>query len=180
MIRPIWLLATTALITLAGCSDDKAETGEQGSSISIDLDDSDGRATAVASDGGNDSVALDLPGGIAANLKLPAGAIKGESFDIDGVGMYPGAVVRSVKVNASDRGPDKRATVAIGFTAPGDAAAVADWYQKQFEDKALRVTRSGDTVSGRKADGDDFTIAVTGEGGGQARGLVTIVDAKRG
>ena len=108
---------------------------------------------------------------------MPEGLGDASKIDIDGVGLYPGAKVRSVKVNASDTAT-KRAVVQIGFTAPGDAAAVADWYQQQFDAKTMKVTRNGETLTGKTEDGDDFTVALTAAGAGQANGLVTLVNAK--
>lgn len=186
MVRSAVLLAAASLLTLAGCSDHKVatDTAENGGvHISIDSDDSkSASAAAVTIDGDTDSskLELNLPGGIEAKVKLPEGMTNDSHFDIDGVGLYPGAKVRSVKVNASDAAETKRAVVQIGFTAPGDAAAVADWYQQQFDAKSMKVSRSGETLSGKNEDGDDFTIALTSAGAGSAKGLVTIIDAKKG
>ena len=103
-------------------------------------------------------------------------------IDIAGIGLYPGAKVRSNKVNAgaassARSGPDsKTATVQVGFSAPGDAAAVADWYQRQFGAKGTKVTRRGESLAGTTDDGDAFTIAMTPAGSGASRGLATITD----
>ena len=175
MLRPALILV--ASLTLAACSDRKVETETPDNKVSISID-SDAKATAA--DGESSKLELNLPGGIEAKINLPDGIGESGKFDIDGIGLYPGAVVRSVKVNASEAAATKRAEVQIGFTAPADAAVVADWYQQAFEAKNRAVTRSGETLSGKDADGDDFTIVLTGAGAGKAKGLVTIVDAAKG
>lgn len=186
MQRFIVPIAGAALLALTACGDSKVETAksEKGASVSIDIDKDESKpatASAVAIDGDTDSgkFELSLPGGIEAKVNLPDGIGKEGKFDIDGVGLYPGAVVRSVKVNAS-AAEAKRAVVQIGFTAPGDAAAVADWYQQQFDAKHRAVTRSGETLSGKTEDGDDFTIALASAGAGRSSGILTITDAKSG
>ena len=165
------LFITASLLALAACSDSKTETDKAGgTSVSVDID-----SSKSADSGGK--VEISLPGGVAAKVSVPEGLGDASKIDIDGVGLYPGAKVRSVKVNASDTAT-KRAVVQIGFTAPGDAAAVADWYQQQFDAKTMKVTRNGETLTGKTEDGDDFTVALTAAGAGQANGLVTLVNAK--
>jgi uncharacterized glyoxalase superfamily protein PhnB len=66
--------------------------------------------------------------------------------------------------------------VKIGFSAPADAAAVADWYQQQFEAKKIAVARSGETLTGTTRDGDQFTLALQSAGAGAAKGQLTIID----
>jgi hypothetical protein len=66
--------------------------------------------------------------------------------------------------------------VNIGFSAPADAAAVADWYEKQFAEKRVAVTRSGETLTGKTDKGNDFRLALTPDAKG-AKGQLTITDA---
>ena len=101
-------------------------------------------------------------------------------FDINGVGLFPGARVRSININAADRRDTRTAVVKIGFTAPGDAAAVADWYQQQFDAKGTKVARSGETLTGTTDDGDAFSLAIEAAGAGASKGLLTITDTKHG
>ncbi len=187
------VLAGAGLLALAACGDSKVETAEadtsadKGVSISIDAKD-DSSATAAASEAGG-AVNIDadtdtgkfdlkLPGGIEANVSVPGGMIDKTDFDIDGVGLYPGAKVGAVNVKAlaGKESGQGSATVRIGFSAPADAAAVADWYQQQFEAKKIAVTRKGETLSGKTEDGDDFTLALVQAGAGAAKGELTIVD----
>ena len=202
-MKPVLLLAVAAL-SLAACnrheSADKSDG--KGASISIAIDDKDDgkdgasdaasdatsdadakpadtKTGALAIDGDTESgqVAVTLPGGFGATVKVPKGMADNSHFDIDGVGLYPGAKVGSVNVRAVGGGAP--ATVKIGFTASADAAAVADWYQQQFDAKKISVTRRGETLTGKTSDGDDFTLAMEKAATG-TRGVLTIVDAKEG
>lgn len=175
------------LLALAGCSD-KPE--EKGSSVTIDLGSSDGeRASAAAADtdedivsiasgAGKGEVAINLPGGIGGKFKVPADIMSDARIDIDGVSLYPGAKVRTVNVRANKKDGQREGTVRIGFDAPADAAAVADWYQQQLAAKQVKATRSGETLTGTTSDGDSFTLAMTAATEG-SRGELTIVDSKR-
>lgn len=186
MPKPALYLAATALLALAACSDSKVETekADAGSKVSIAVDgnsESDTRSdVTVNADTDTGKFELKLPGGIEAKVNLPEGIGEHGKFDIDGVGLYPGAKVRGVNVNASDTKDSKQAVVKISFSAPADAAAVADWYQQQFEAKHKTVTRSGETLSGSTDDGDAFTIALDAAGTGASKGLLTIIDSKDG
>jgi ABC-type glycerol-3-phosphate transport system substrate-binding protein len=184
MSKSALFVATTALLVLAACSEGKVETekADTGSEVSIAID---GNAktetrTNVTIDGDTETgkFELSLPGGIEAKINLPEGIGEGGKFDIDGVGLYPGAKVRGVNVNAADAKTTKQAVVKISFSAPADAAVVADWYQQQFEAKQKTVTRSGESLSGTTDDGDAFTIALDAAGTGASKGLLTIIDSK--
>jgi hypothetical protein len=148
--------------------DAPAEPGK----VSIDID-------TVGDESADGKLEISLPGGIAAKVNLPGDIGTGSKFDIDGVGLYPGASVKSVKVDAGAARETGSATVQIGFRAPGDAAAVADWYQQQFEAKRITITRKGETLSGVAADGDAFTIALRPDGNGASSGVTTIISRDR-
>lgn len=179
------LLAGAALLALTACGGSKEPEAEVKKEVSISLNEEGDTATAEARsvdiDANNETgqVAVKLPGGIEANVKVPGGEmLEKADFDIDGVGLYPGAKVGSVNVKAlSGKGEGKgTATVKIGFSAPADAAAVADWYQQQFEAKKIAVSRSGEMLTGTTKDGDQFTLALTQAGAGAAKGQLTLID----
>lgn len=185
------LVAAAALLGLAGCSDNNVETqkADKGTKVSISIDGTEAENAAAMADasadvniaGDTDSgkVEIKLPGGLEAKVNIPEGVANNAKFDIDGVGLYPGAKVGSIKVNATGKKTDGKkghdATVNIGFTAPADAAVVADWYQQQFDAKKIAVRRSGETLSGKTDDGDDFTLALSPAATG-ASGLLSIRD----
>jgi hypothetical protein len=179
-------VAATVLLALSACSDSKVETekADSGSKVSIAIDgsgDKTAASTEVTIDGDTETgkFELKLPGGIEAKVNLPEGVGENGTFDIDGVGLYPGARVQGVNVNASDTKTTRQAVVKITFSAPSDAAAVADWYQQQFDAKQKAVTRKGETLSGTTDDGDAFTIALNAAGTGASKGLLTIIDGKQ-
>lgn len=175
------LLAATALLAIAGCSKQDDENREKSTSISIDTgDDKKGGTVSIDTDSDTGKMALKLPGGFAANVNVPGGLPDKASFDVDGVGLYPGARVSKIKVDASDRDGAHDAVVVMGFTAPADAAAVADWYQNQLEAKKVGVVRNGETLTGKTEDGNDFTLALAPGETGNALGTLTIRDAKKG
>lgn len=169
------LLITAALgaaLATTACEVEKAPAADAPRSVSIVINSGD------KTGGGKTSgqVEVSLPDGIAAKLGLPVGPQNGEKLNVAGVGLYPGARLSAVKVDARTRADAQTARVEFGFSAPGDAAAVADWYQQQFEAKGNKVTRQGETLSGIAADGDRFTLAMAPAGTGASRGLVTITD----
>lgn len=176
-------VAATALLLVGGCGRDEAETKTSGVSVAVDAENDKAAEIDVDTSDVNTSdvsgkVAVSLPGGLQADIKMPKG-MSGDGvdakFDIDGVGLYPGAKVGAFNVRAFDGKSGDNAVVKIGFTAPADAAAVADWYQRQFEAKGIAVSRSGEMLSGKQKDGDDFTLAMVPAAGGST-GTLTIAD----
>ena len=120
MSRSILLLAAVATMALGACSESKVETAKS-HGVSIDTDTgTTASATHITIDGDTDSdkLAVRLPGGIEAKVNLPGGMVNVGRFDIDGVGLYPGAKVHSVDVNAADAARTDSAVLKIGFAAP--------------------------------------------------------------
>jgi hypothetical protein len=170
-------MVLAAALALVACRESNVETAradpDSGIEISIDSDD----APASAETGEPGLVEVQLPGGLGAKVKVPGGLGDDGEFDIAGVGLYPGARVGAIAVNAVNANkPGGRAVVNIGFSAPADAAAIADWYEQQFADKRVAIKRSGDTLTGKTSDGDDFSLALTPDAKG-AKGQLTITDA---
>lgn len=181
MLKPVMVVMLAAVIlVLPACGNDSAEADGKGNSLRVSIDGEDtagGDATVdIAGDADSGKLELKLPGGLEIKTAMPKGVMHGSDFDIEGVGLYPGAKVASVNVNARAGKDNGNAVVKLGFSSPGDAAAVADWYEQQFAAKKVAVTRNGETFSGKTDDGDDFTLAMTPADGG-TRGLLTIIDA---
>lgn len=174
MREMLMTIAGAALLATTACDIEKAPAADTPHSVSIAID--AGGETSASGDRTPGKVEITLPGGIAAKVDVPGGIEKGGKFDVGGVGLYPGAKVGSVKVNAGTAVTSQTATVEFGFSAPGDAAAVADWYQREFDAKGTTATRRGESLSGTTRDGDSFTIAMEPAGTGTSRGLVTITD----
>lgn len=177
------LIATAALLALAACGKKEADAPKADASASAGWNaDSDNKQVVIEADSDTGKLAMQLPGGIEADLKLPpamAAKMAGESkFDIDGVGTYPGATVKTMKVQATEKGADKRAVVDISFAAPDAPAKVADWYEKAFADKGRSVTRAGDVLTGTTEDGNPFTLTISPAATGST-GQIRIVDTKK-
>ncbi len=179
-MKCLMMVAAIGLVALGGCGsryNDKHEDG--GVKVSINGNDKEADAAWEKDDGDGKGVklSLSLPGGFNAKLDVPGKMMGRGKFDIDGVGLYPGSKVNSVDVNAGVS--PKRAEVNIGFVAPADAAAVADWYQGQFDAKGVKTARSGDTFTGKSDDDDDFTLTLAAAGSGKSSGLLTIIGSKK-
>ncbi len=164
---PAMLFAAVALLAVAACGRHH--------------DDDDKAVTITAGDGSGETstVELKLPGGFEAKVKGPARMGEHSHVDIDGVGLYPGAKLGGVqvKVDASDE-KGHEANVDLSFSAKSDPAAVADWYQQQFEAKGVTATRTGNALSGKSKDGDDFTVTAAANKDGGTAGTIAIRDSK--
>jgi len=138
----------------------------------------DSAAVQFHADTDSGEMALKLPGGIEGRIKLPEGLDGDSEFDLDEVGRYPGAKLTGVDVKAFGNDDKTRARVQLGFTAPGRAAKVADWYEKAFVAKGRSVRRSGNSLSTTTADGEPLVMALRDGAGGITSGQITIRDEK--
>jgi hypothetical protein len=177
-MKHLMTVAAIGLVALGGCGWRHEKKDDSGVKISINSDDKDAGWNGDDKDNKGVKLSLNLPGGFNAKLNVPGAMSEHGKFDIHGVGLYPGATVNAVDVNAGKA--TERTEVKIGFAAPGDASAVADWYQAQFEAKKITTQRSGDTFAGKNDDGADFTLALSGAGSGKSNGLLTILDSHKG
>ncbi len=176
-MRAVFLpIAGVAFLALASCDEPAAET--RTTTATAVAGSSDHGSVSINADSDTGKVAISLPGGIEAKVKMPSGMADGAKFDIDGIKLYPGARVNSVNVNAN--GSAGEATVLLGFNAPADAAAVADWYQQKFASRHIAASRSGDTLTGKTEDGDAFTLAMVQAETGNSLGSLLIRDKKAG
>ena len=116
---------------------------------------------------------LRLPGGIKGKMRLPDAIDRNTKFDLDGIGRYPGAKLISVDVSGS---PSTGGRVILGFSAPGSADTVADWYEKALIAKGRSVARTGTTITGATESGEPMVIAVEDGPGDIARGRIIITD----
>jgi hypothetical protein len=171
-------------VAVAACDARRVEEKEKAetAAISVDKDWDEGAAgdtgVNIKADMEKGEVELKLPGGIAGKVSIPEGIESDTKFDLDGVGRYPGAKLTSVNVQASGKDGDGRGQVLLGFSAPGKAGQVADWYEKALADKGRAPSRSGNTLTGTTKDGDRMVIAIEDGDTGVARGRITITDRK--
>ncbi|MEI6486919.1 MAG: hypothetical protein WCO11_11710 [Sphingomonadales bacterium] len=119
-------------------------------------------------------VALALPGGLGGTLTIPKGLEADTRFDLDGIGRYPGAKLVSVDIAGTRKGGEGSGRVRLGFTAPGMAGQVADWYEKALTAKGRPTSRSGNTLTSATEDGDPMVITLSDGPGGIARGQISL------
>lgn len=141
---------------------------------------SDDAGVNIRADMESGEVALKLPGGLEGKVKIPKGLESESQFDLDGVGRYPGSKLVTVNVKGTAGDGAGSGQVVLGFSAPGTAGQVADWYQKALADKDRAAVRTGNSISSTTKDGDRMVIAVEDGAGGVARGRITITDTTRG
>lgn len=174
-------------VAVAACDASRKDAeASHGTTISIDADSDTGKAAistgkedvAIRADMESGELEMQLPGGLGGKIKLPDGLQPDTKFDLDGIGRYPGARITSVNINAGRDGEAKQAVVLLGFSAPGTADQVADWYEQALTAKGRPVSRDGATITSKTEDGDPMVLAIRDGEGGQARGEIRITDRK--
>lgn len=115
--------------------------------------DTDDNVSVKASDNG--SVSFNLPFA-KGEVQIPRRAFENGQLDIDGVKMIPGGSVRGFTMEGGDKG----ATVHLAFSAPKSPQEVSGYFLEQFKQHGDAATQSGNAVSGKTRDGDDFSIHV--------------------
>ncbi|MBJ7442114.1 MAG: hypothetical protein JHD35_24270 [Sphingopyxis sp.] len=156
------------MMLVAACGQEKPASDSPGASVNADGNvqitvDKDGGELKIDSDGVK--IDLDIPdlGDMDIN----------SDFDIDGVKLYPGSKITNMDIDASDKNGVDKATVKFGFTSPAAPAKAADWMAGEFAKKGIKITRTGNKLSGKDKDGADFTI-IFGPDGANAKGEVVI------
>lgn len=168
-------------VAVAACERQAAKETAEAAQVAADWDTSGDQADAgvnIRADVESGEVELKLPGGLQGRVKLPEGLEADTRFDLDGIGRFPGARLTNVDVRANTDAGEKKARVVLGFSAPGTADEVADWYQKAFTSKGRSVARTGTTLTSTTSDGDPMVIAISDGDSGLARGRITITDTK--
>ena len=129
---------------------------------------------------GDDNVTIhaDEKGRIAFNLpignghvNIPASMMHKGDFDIDGVKLMPGSQMTGLNVEAGHEGAD----VDMSFTSPAPPDQVRSYFLDQFKQKGVEAGLSGDAVSGRAKDGNQFVIHLSPSGTGST-GKIEIHD----
>lgn len=162
------LLVILLAAYVAACS----ETNDS-VSINATVDDRADSAAGSAVASENGSVSISAPG-VSANVKLPGGLLGKSNFDIDGVKLYPGATVTSMKVN-SQSGDTQSAIVRVAYIAPADVAKIRAWYANGFAERAIAIARSGEGLAGKTSDGDAVTMTFAAAASGRSTGTIEII-----
>lgn len=155
----LFSVAVTGLL-LAGCD----VSSDKGTSVSIDA----GNGVAAVN-GGTGEVTLDTPL-LKGSFKLPKIQFTADSFDINGVHLYPGTKIGAMNVNAGDGEGD--GLVRMQFESPAAVATVRDWLRSEFEKVGTQVKVDGNSLSG-DSEGKTFRIDLK-PNGDRAAGTVTI------
>lgn len=165
-----------ALPLLASCSV-KADSDEKKAEVSvggIEID-ADGDKASVTV-GGEKGLKIDTDGFKAA-VEIPGMEIGGKNFDIDGMKLYPGSVVKGMAVNATGKGDTKRGTVKVTFTSPAFPDAVLAHAEAEAKREGFTARRDGMTVTGTGGEDKSLEVRVAKTDGGST-GTLTLTDAK--
>jgi hypothetical protein len=156
-----FLIIPLAALALVGCGS-SADDGSSGTDISIDAVSDEGTPIKASSDGKTGEVAINVPG-FKANIAMPKVKLDADNFDIDGVKLYPGSKVISMKVDqvmrSTGSNDNKRGSVRIGFDAPATPDVVKTWFLKELKgNDKFTVSPTASGFAGTNEDGDPFTL----------------------
>ncbi len=117
----------------------------------------------VQDDDGAADVSVDMPG-VEGRFRIPAIKLDNADVDIDGVKLYPGTKVTGVELSGEE-GHSEGALV-IRFRADAAPASVRDYYLEAFSKKGMRMTASGNGITGQDSNGKPISIALVAQEGG--------------
>lgn len=154
-------LTVVAALALSACGDRKEEV-----KVKVNVNGEDGK------------VSVNAPG-VKLEVVDPDVNLKADDFNIDGVKLYPGSTITQMNVEAtSDTNKGKKSNVTVGFNSNANAKDVADWFDAEMKKAKFTTTRSGYDISGKTADGSDFSLKIGDLGGGKSSGTVNISRSK--
>jgi hypothetical protein len=157
-----------AVLPLAACGGGD----DEGTSISINAQSSDGNAS-IASDG--DGRVRVKVGDFEGSVKLPRIRIDADDFKIDGMTFYPGSVVTNVNVDAEDKiGERDHEKVTLAFESPASIDTVRDWFGEKLAENGFDVRAEGDGFAGTTKDGDPFALTLRADGRDRTLGTMTM------
>jgi len=147
-----------AALALATCGS-SSDGATPGTDISIDVTTDEGNPVKASSDGKTGEIAIDVPG-FKANIAMPKIKLDADNFDIDGVKLYPGSKVISMKVDQVTRSAgDNKGNVRISFDAPASPEVVKAWFlEKLTANDKLTVKSTVSGFAGTSKDGDPFML----------------------
>lgn len=163
MSRALILGLLIATAPLAAC--DKSD----GTSFTMNTSDSDGNTT-VSADGKTGQVALNIPG-FSGKITLPKVHLSGDDLELNGVHLYPGSKITTMNVDA--KGNDT-GVVHVAFTSPADPQVVRNWFQQKLTGAGFKLRADGDGLAGTTDDGKPFSMQLTADGDGKAKGDMTV------
>lgn len=108
-----------------------------------------------------------------ASVAVPSGVMNGGDFDMNGVPLPPGSVVRGIAVHAD--APTGQPTLTLRFASPEAPAAVRDWLLPRLREVGYTLDAAADGLRGTTDEGKPFRLALAAENGGSA-GTIELAD----
>ena len=172
-----YLILLAALpLALSACSKVDDESGNR-TGLSVDFSDdnkSDDEKIKIGGEGEDSKFSIKADG-FSMEVELPSITLDSDDFDMNDVDLYPGSHVTSFDIEDKDEQGGK---VQIAFRAPLGADRLADWYENQLTGDDFKVVRDGTNLSGRTAEGDPFSLALTGLSEQESKGLLEFSEKK--
>ena len=167
VVRPS--LVVLLAIGLGACGD-----GREGTSISINASGADGNVVAAMDKGGQ--VSVNLPGGIAGNIKLPKLKFDADDFDMNGVHLFPGSTISALNIDTRDgqEFEDNDGSVHLSFESPADPARVRDWFREKLSAAGFTLKTDGDGLTGTTDEKQPFKLELAPSGDGKSAGTTAI------
>lgn len=172
-----YLIALAALpLALTACSKVE-EDGGDGSGLTIDFsDDSKADSEKIKIGGGGDDSKFSIKAdGFSMAVDLPSITLDRDNLDMNNVDLYPGSQVTSFNIQNVEGSDGK---VEIGFKAPQGAENLANWYEQKLTANDFQLVRDGTRLSGKTADGDPFSLAITALSGDESNGVLVFSERK--
>lgn len=155
-------LALFALLALAAC-----DRADKGTSIAITTDNG---SQVAAVDGATGEFKIDAPGFKGA-FSLPRMQLDADSFDLNGVKLYPGSSITGMNIigkEGSDGG------IRVTFDSPAAPTAVRDWFLGRLNQAGYTVSASSRGLFGETEDDKPFRIDLTPAGTDRSTGVISI------
>lgn len=166
-MRLLSITAVLLVLPLAACDD-----GKPGTSVSIDVAGNDGNVVGGI-DGNTGEATINVPG-FSGKVTLPKLKLDAGDFEMNGVHLYPGSTISSMKIVAQDEknGGEDRGTVRVAFESPADAVTVRDWFADRLNKASFAVTARGNSLIGTDPEKNPFRLDLTPDGNGRAKGVI--------
>ena len=169
MVTKYLVLLAALPFALSACTKSEEEAGE-GSRLSVDFsDESRPETEKIKFGGGEDSKFSIKADGFSMEVDLPSITLDSDDFDMNDVDLYPGSHVTDFDVRDTDNQGGK---VRISFKAPTDVETLADWYETRLAGNDFDFVRNGSTLTGKTAEGEPFSLALTEASGAKTKGVL--------
>ena len=137
-----YAVVLAAGVALAGCHVERKDHDANSSDDNV-----------MISGAENGTVSFNVPFA-KGEVNLPSSAMAHGNFDIDGVKLYPGSRMHGFHVEATNG----KSQVNMAFTAPAAPDTVRDYFIDEFKKSGVDASASGDAITGKSKDGNQFAI----------------------